>query len=119
MRLFNRKGNKPKPYQNLNAESFAEGIQKDGKQAVILDVRTPGECAAGMIPGAIQINFLSPGFGSKVAGLDKEKTYYVYCRSGHRSSNACGAMAKRGFEHLYNLSGGFSRWDGEVVAPRR
>ena len=47
--------------------------------------------------------------------LDKSKKYYVYCRSGKRSSQACDIMNSIGFENTYNLEGGFMNWEGEVA----
>ena len=39
--------------------------------------------------------------------------YLVYCRSGHRSSNAVKIMIEMGFTDIYNLSGGIRKWKGE------
>ena len=48
--------------------------------------------------------------------LDKSKNYYVYCRSGGRSAQACAVMTQMcGFENAYNLLGGFMNWEGEVA----
>ena len=83
---------------------------------VILDVRTVEECNEGIIPEALQINFLaSHDFVSAVASLDKSKTYFVYCRSGNRSAQACNYMSLQGFE-TYNLMNGIMGWDGEIVS---
>ena len=50
-------------------------------------------------------------FGQIFLGVnDKNKTYFVYCHSGNRSGNACNLMSEMGFEHLYNLSGGLTKW---------
>lgn len=102
-----------KNYENINAGQFAEGLKTDA-DAVLLDVRTPGEYREGHIPGATLIDVMGPAFATKVEELDKSKSYYVYCRSGGRSGSACAAMAKMGFEKLYNLSGGISAWTGPV-----
>ncbi len=77
---------------------------------VILDVRTPAETAHGKIEGAIEIDYNSPDFALKVGGLDKSKTYLVYCRSGNRSGKACSMMQQQGFTRLYNLQGGMLAW---------
>jgi rhodanese-related sulfurtransferase len=103
-------------FENLTSPEFRERIQND-ENAVIIDVRTPEEWAEGVIPGALLINLMSPDFMEKINELDKSKTYYVYCRSGGRSSSACGAMAQSGYTCV-NLLGGMMAWDGEVVEPQ-
>ena len=95
-------------YQNIDVSKFAE-LMKD-TNTIVLDVRTAGEIKAGKIKGAQEINVMSPTFSKKIKALDKSKTYLVYCRSGNRSGRACSAMDKEGFEHLYNLSGGYGAW---------
>jgi len=57
--------------------------------------------------------FLGQGFIDEVKKLDASKNYYVYCRSGGRSGQACAIMNSIGFENAYNLMGGFMEWEGE------
>lgn len=84
-------------------------------QAVIIDVRNDDEIAEGKIPGAISANVMEPPiFMEKVENLDKNKNYYIYCKSGGRSRQACAVLAYLGFTNVYNLIDGFSNWDGEV-----
>lgn len=80
---------------------------------VILDVRTPGETAEGMIEGAIEIDYRGSEFAEKINQLDKEKTYLVYCKSGGRSGQACQMMKKAGFREFYNLDGGYTAWSSQ------
>lgn len=90
----------------------------DDNNAVLIDVRSPEECAEGMVPNAININLFDAMFMDRIAELDRNKNYYMICRSGGRSSTACGAMAQMGFKNLYNLAGGMMSWDGEVATPQ-
>lgn len=94
----------------LEAESF---IKKDasGNNIVILDVRTPGEFAAGHLEKAINLDLYSPSFKSRLAELDKNKTYIIYCRTGSRGSAALGTMTAMGFGKVYNVSGGTIAWE--------
>ena len=46
--------------------------------------------------------------------LDKAKNFYVYCRSGARSGQACSVMNQMGIQNAYNLLGGIMEWRGEV-----
>lgn len=97
-----------KNYESLSAAEFRERLQAD-KNAVLIDVRSPGEFAGEKIKGAKNINVSSADFSKKIAALDKSKTYFVYCRSGARSAMACGSMAAVGLQ-VVNLSGGIMRW---------
>lgn len=94
-------------FENLDVAAFLSQV-KSSPDAVLLDVRTPAEVAAGALPSARNIDFQHPGFVSEIAKLDKEKRYYVYCRSGVRSANACRKMHEMGFSKLTNLVGGYN-----------
>ncbi len=100
---------------NLTQEDWKTQLDED-TNAVVLDVRTDAEVAEGIIPNAIQINiYEGQGFIYKLEELDKSKNYYVYCRSGNRSGQACAIMNQLGFENAYNLVGGILEWQGELV----
>jgi len=100
---------------NLAQEVWVDQLENDGN-AVILDVRTEDECNEGMIPGAINIDiYKGQEFINLIEELDKSKNYYVYCRSGARSGQACSIMNQLGFENTHNLLGGIMEWNGEVV----
>lgn len=83
--------------------------------AIILDVRTQEEAALGVIPKAKIIDiYKGQEFLDEVKKLDTSKTYFIYCKSGGRSAQACSVMNQLGFENTYNLVGGFTEWDGEI-----
>ena len=67
---------------------------------IVIDVRTPAEYGAGHIAGAQNINVEAADFGSKIASLDKEGSYLVYCHSGRRSGIAAAQMASAGFTDI-------------------
>jgi len=48
----------------------------------------------------------------EIQSMDAYKNYYVYCRSGARSAQACKIMGQIGIPTTYNLLGGFMEWDG-------
>lgn len=77
---------------------------------LILDVRTHGEHKRAHIDGAIQINYFSPRFKTKLRALNRNQTYLVHCKSGHRSNKAVKTMQKLGFENIIHLDGGFDAW---------
>ncbi len=100
---------------NLAQEVWVDQLKND-ENAVILDVRTEDECNEGIIPGAINIDiYKGQGFIYLIEELEKTKNFYVYCKSGGRSGQACSIMNQLGFEKTYNLLGGMMEWNGEVV----
>ena len=98
--------------ENLDAKTFEQKMAGD-KDAVLLDVRTPMENQMVRIPNSILIDINNPMFMQEVDKLDKNKSYYVYCRSGNRSYHAGNYMLKIGFEKVYNLEPGIIGWNGK------
>lgn len=74
--------------------------------AVVLDVRTPEEFAAGHVAGAVNIDVSAPTFADQIAQLPTDATYLVYCRSGNRSAQAAAQMVEAGFVDVYNVDAG-------------
>jgi rhodanese-related sulfurtransferase len=100
---------------NLTNTQWKEKINED-PNAVILDVRTDDEVAEGTLENAIHHDIHKPQeFMNALNSLDKSNSYYVYCRAGSRSDQACQIMRQMGFENVYNLTGGFSNWDGSII----
>ena len=99
--------------KDLDQKEWREQVQKDDN-AVILDVRTQEEVEEGYIPNSKHIDiYKGQEFIDEVDKLDKSKNYYIYCRSGGRSAQACAILDQKGFNNTYNLTGGFSKWEGE------
>jgi rhodanese-related sulfurtransferase len=102
-----------KQHENVAQDTFRARMAEDAS-AVLLDVRTQAEFRSERIPDAINIDVTDDGFAESIAALDKNKTYYVYCRSGGRSNHACAIMTAQGLTAI-NLLGGISCWRGEVI----
>lgn len=77
---------------------------------VVLDVRSPGEYAAGHLPGAVNISIHEPDFADRIARLDRAATYLLYCRTQNRSGTAASLMRRLGFERVTVMHGGFAEW---------
>ena len=88
----------------LNAGEFFEKSKKDS--GIVLDVRTLAEFNAGHVAGCLLIDFRQADFEENVKKLDKDKIYYVYCRSGNRSTQATTLMKNLGFKNVYNVKDG-------------
>lgn len=71
--------------------------------AVIIDVRTPEEYAAGHLESAQLIDLTGGDFAKALPTLDPAGTYFVYCRSGNRSAQAVTMMEDAGFSNVTDL----------------
>ncbi|WP_314182150.1 rhodanese-like domain-containing protein [Alloprevotella tannerae] len=93
----------------LEPQAFIERVKAD-TSAIILDVRQPEEFAEGHLAQAINLDWLNQTvFINGLAKLNKQKTYYVYCRSGRRSQAAAGKLKAEGFQ-VIDLKGGYLHW---------
>lgn len=100
--------------KNLAQEQWSN-LLKETSSTTILDVRTELEVEEGKIPSAINLDIYdAQNFLSNLEKMDKQQHYFVYCKSGVRSAQACAIMQQMGFEHTYSLEGGFSDWTGDV-----
>lgn len=91
-------------YIEVVSPSEYDEVSKDG---IRLDVRTPGEFKAGHIEGAINIEV--DALRENLDKLDKNKTIYVNCQSGHRSYVAVRLLMNKGFKAV-NLTGGYEMY---------
>lgn len=98
--------------ETVPAAQFQAQLQRPGAQLV--DVRTPEEFAQGHIPGARLMNVHSPDFESQLNTLDRNRPVLVYCRSGVRSQTAVAVLKRLGFQHIVELQGGITRWNGAI-----
>ena len=80
------------------------------EDAFVIDVRDPGEYAAGHVLGAknVPLARLEAGAGELVK--KKDRPVIVYCDGGDRSGKALAALKKQGYTRLANLSGGIGAW---------
>ena len=78
------------------------------KGAVLLDVRSPDEFAAGHLEGAINVPVDRLESSLKEVGAP-DRPMVVYCHSGRRSRWASEILQKNGFKKVHDL-GPMSRW---------
>ncbi len=107
--------------QNFSSLTPAGAIAlMNNEDVVLLDVREPAETTIGKITKAIQIPVSS--IAQRIGEMDKykDKNVIVYCKSGTRSSIACRALNKAGFEKVYSLNGGLTAWqDAHLPISRK
>ena len=77
----------------------------------LIDVRTGDEFASGHITGAINADVSqTEAFNQYLNTLDKNRSYFIYCRTGKRSAQALELMTQQGFTQVTNLDGGITTW---------
>lgn len=91
-----------------------DDLPRDGS-VTLLDVRMPGEVAAGHIEGFRPIPL--DELRGRLDELPKDKPIYVHCHSGLRSYLACCILRGNGFD-CYNLAGGWRLYASAVRAKK-
>ena len=94
--------------EDLEPAAFQSTYAEKGGN--LIDVRTPGETAEGLLEGAQEINIQDQDFRTRIGALDKDKPVFVYCKAGGRSARAAGILEELGFSEVYNLDGGITAW---------
>jgi rhodanese-related sulfurtransferase len=110
--LFFGKAQTATNIKTVEVTAFAKEI-KTTKKPQILDVRTPEEFAAGHIDNATNVDWQGENFVKSAEKFNKNKPVYVYCKSGRRSMKASEKLEELGFKKIYNLDGGFLKWNAE------
>lgn len=96
--------------KQLTTDEFEKQLAKSN-DAQLLDVRTPDEYGEGHLAKAANVDYKSADFSAKIAKLDKSKPVYVYCLSGGRSAAAATALHESGFKEVYDMKGGYLKWN--------
>lgn len=92
----------------VTAEEMEAILELEDVQLV--DVRTPKEHEEIHIVNSQNIDYTSPTFDEDIKKLDKEKPVILYCKSGGRSAKCAQKLKEAGFEKIYDLEGGISKW---------
>ena len=89
--------------ESIQAGEFEKRL-KEG-QLTVLDVRKPTEYQSEHVKEAK--NFPLDFVNERMNELDKDETYYIYCRSGYRSMVTSSVLKKNGFKNVIDINGGF------------
>lgn len=80
------------------SEKTLKQVAADG--ALIVDVRTPEEFAAGSYPGAINIPLEE--VATRTSEFKNDKGVILFCRTGNRSGQAIEILNQNGITNTYN-----------------
>ncbi|MDO9623329.1 MAG: rhodanese-like domain-containing protein [Pseudomonas sp.] len=104
----------PLAADELSPQQAVSALQTPG--AVLIDVRTAEEFAAGALPGASRIGHEQ--ITGQITALvpDKNTPIVLYCRSGRRSAIAQDSLAQLGYRNLIN-AGSYDQLKLALVQP--
>lgn len=71
--------------------------------ALLVDVRTPGEFAAGSVRGAVNVPLSDLPAGIAAHAPDKSRVLLVHCQSGGRSAIAAMRLRSAGHTRVFNV----------------
>lgn len=108
MLLWSYFGNRLRRVKEVNNAAALQLINH--KDALVLDVRDQKEFDAGHILNAKLIPLLKLKESIGELERHRDRPLVVVCRSGQRSATACALLGNRGFDQVYNLSGGMLAW---------
>jgi rhodanese-related sulfurtransferase len=92
----------------VTAEEMQTILEVEDVQLV--DVRSSKEYEEMHIVNSQNIDFQSPTFDEDVSKLDKAKPVILYCKGGNKSAKCAKKLKDAGFEKVYDLDGGISKW---------
>jgi len=95
----------------VSPEAGAAIIDDPPPELVVLDVRTSEEFADGHLADATMLDFYRDDFADRLAELDPDAPYLIYCRSGNRSGQTRALMEELGFTDVVDVDGGILAWD--------
>ncbi len=101
-------------YTELDHNNFASKINSDNDY-ILVDVRTPKEYRNGHMKNAVNVSYFHSWFTDSIKKLDRTITIYMYCQTQHRSPMASRKMKKLGFKKIYDLQGGFMKWENNQM----
>lgn len=97
----------------LSAQQLAAWLADPARPAPqLLDVREPWEVAVCALPGATTMPMGQ--VPARASEIDRDRPVVCYCHHGLRSLQVAAFLARRGYDAVYNLSGGIDAWAREV-----
>jgi rhodanese-related sulfurtransferase len=95
--------------KTVSADAVKAAIDSKEK-AIFLDVRDPGEFAAGHLPGAMNISRGTLEFNVFGKIPDQNAKIYVYCKTAGRSTMATKTLNDLGFKNAVLMDSSYENW---------
>ena len=86
----------------------ADAALADVDAVQLIDIRNPGETAAGVIPGARLIPL--PELPKRLTEIETDAPVVLYCAGGWRSSVGASLLRANGFHDVSDILGGYNAW---------
>jgi rhodanese-related sulfurtransferase len=95
----------------MTVNELADVLARD-PDAILIDVRTPGEYRTAHIPQArlMPLAELKPEAVRALRAGKEDAPLYVICQAGGRSRQACEKLAAAGISNIVNIEGGTAAW---------
>lgn len=108
MRAWREAGFEVASVQQISVDEL-RGLLERSHDLQLIDVRRPAEYKSGHVPRAASLP-LAPQMVEQAVQFNPAHPAAIICAGGYRSSAAASLLAGRGFNQLYNVTGGTSAW---------
>jgi len=102
--------NEPPRVRSIDVQALASKMSED-PNLQLFDVRLQKERDQAKIERS---RLLDRDTQQYILGLDKATPLYFHCHHGQRSQQAAAFFLSRGFQNVFNVSGGIDAWSREV-----
>jgi phage shock protein E len=99
--------NEEKSVQEISQQDLLSNPPRD---ALILDVRTPGEFGEGHVPNAVNIPHNELASRLSELNSSSDRPIVLYCKSGRRAGMAAEVLQRAGYTDLHHLTGDMNAW---------
>lgn len=100
------------PVKSIDWQEAQKMIDND-PDVLLLDVRQPKEYKTAHVPGSTLIPMGE--LDDRLSEIEPDKPTLIYCASGGRSRVVAQMLSGKGYENLYNVSGGIHAWGKETA----
>lgn len=109
-RLFNFKRSKIMSFKHISVAQTRDMLARD--DVVIADIRDPNSYTSGHIPGSEHLS--NSNIGQFMQDKEFEQPIIIVCYHGVSSQGAANYLVEQGFEEVYSMDGGFTKWAAEL-----